>query len=114
MVRVPIPLVVDEYFFLSGNAEDTPSLRVGTPEWYLWLAKTDHRSFSMRCYAGGFTAFAFTRRLKLSGQSLDLHLRSRSKDRSGHRQVWYVLEESSTADYVLDTGDKLYVRKTVL
>jgi LuxR family maltose regulon positive regulatory protein len=56
MVRVPIPLVVDEYFFLSGNAEDTPSLRVGTPEWYLWLAKTDHRSFSMRCYAGGFTA----------------------------------------------------------
>ena len=68
-------------------------------------------------YAGGFTAFALTPRLKLtrpSGQSFDLHLRSRSKDRSGNRQVWYVLEKSSTADYVLDTGDKLYVRKTVL
>ncbi len=56
MVRVPLPLVVDEYFFLSGKTEDTLPLRVGSPEWYAWLANTEHRSFSMRCYAGRFTA----------------------------------------------------------
>ncbi|HEY4387446.1 MAG TPA: hypothetical protein VGN34_23570, partial [Ktedonobacteraceae bacterium] len=56
MVRIPIPLVVDEYFFLSGNTEDAISFHVGSPAWFRWLADTEHRSFSMRCYAGGFTA----------------------------------------------------------
>ena len=68
-------------------------------------------------YAGGFTDFAFTRRLKLtklSGQRFNLYLRSRPKDQSGYRQVWHELESPSTADYVLEAGDKLFVPKTVL
>jgi hypothetical protein len=66
-------------------------------------------------YAGGFTAFAFTRRLKLmkaSGGSFNLHLRSRAKGLCGHRQVWYELENPSATDYILEAGDKLHVPRT--
>ena len=66
-------------------------------------------------YAGGFTDFAFTRRLKVmksSGPSFNLHLRSQAKGRCGHRQVWYELENPSATDYILEAGDRLHVPKT--
>jgi hypothetical protein len=67
-------------------------------------------------YAGGFTDFAFTPRLSLlkgSGQRLDLHLRSRPKDRFGHRQAWYEFDSASGRDYVLQAGDRLHVGRSV-
>jgi hypothetical protein len=67
-------------------------------------------------YAGGFTEFAFTRRLRLtraSGQTMDLHLRSRTTGKRGHSLVWYKLGRSRTTDCVLEGGDRVYVPRTV-
>jgi hypothetical protein len=68
-------------------------------------------------YAGGFTAFAFARRVSLekaTGERLRLYLQSDLQDRSGRKRAWYGLDKFSRLDYVLDAGDKLHVPRTVL
>src|SRR5437867_623023 len=57
--------------------------------------------------AGGFTAYANNKRLRItktSGQPLVLYLRSRRTANSDHRQVWYDTKQGadSGSDYVLD------------
>jgi hypothetical protein len=63
-------------------------------------------------YAGGFTDFAFPKRLSLgkaTGQRLRLYLQSEVQDRFGHRRVWYGLDKFSRTDYVLEAGDELHI-----
>jgi len=68
-------------------------------------------------YAGGFTDFAFTRRVSLERSSrphVRLYLRSEVEDRLGHKRVWYAPDNLSRTDYVLEAGDRLHVPRTGL
>jgi hypothetical protein len=69
--------------------------------------------------AGGFTAFSYTRRLRIvksSGLRLNLYRRSGAIPNREYVQVWYDTEENghSVTDYVVEQGDEIHVGRAVL